>query len=132
MTRRNAFGREIELQGPEPAGRTGYDRSGRMWVLLTPPIRSSETAVEEGRRDARGVIAYYGSYWVDGATRIVRHRVEAAIDRAWIGQVFERRYDFTGELLTLSFSDGQHSVRTVYRRLPDFAANDLNGGCHGR
>jgi hypothetical protein len=127
MTRRDETGRVRDLQSPITTGRTGYDRGGRMWVLLVPASRRASPDVDndtagDDRAALNGVVAYYGSYTVDPNAATVVHRVEAAIDPTWIGRTFVRQYAFSGDLLTLSFDNGPIRIRTVYQRLPDIHA----------
>jgi hypothetical protein len=126
-TRRHPSGDELDSYGSPPTGRTGYDREGRMWVLLVPQVvLDAADLATQGPVDShdwsRSVVAYYGSYSVNSVTRTVTHRVEAALDPGWVGRVFVRRYEFSGDLLTLSFIDGRHAIQTRYQRLPDLAA----------
>jgi hypothetical protein len=115
-------GRPIDLQPAPRAGRTGYDANGRMWVVLASPARKSidlrTVTVHEYQHYLANVVVYYGRYEVDERTSSVVHHLEGALDPAWTGRRFVRRYAFDEDLLTLTFSESDHEVRTVYRRLP--------------
>ena len=49
-----------------------------------------------------GYVAYYCSYDVEEARKIVNHRIISALIPNWEGQVNVRHYEFKGEVLVLS------------------------------
>ena len=136
MTRWDATGESVDVYGPDPLGRTGYDHHGRMWVLLASPKRhglanaGSTPVTATDRGGLNGVVGYCGSYSVDSATATVIHRVEMAIEPRWIGKLFVRKYEFSGDLLTLSFNDGARHVRTLYQRLSENAPAAAGASSH--
>jgi hypothetical protein len=107
--------------GQEPIGRISYDASGRMWAMLLPPGRApiDRDSLPEAYRDTmRGVVAYYGTYTIDEATRRVVHHVEAASNPAWIGDDFIRWYRFEGANLLISL-DERFDNPLLWERLAD-------------
>jgi hypothetical protein len=107
--------------GDEPIGRISYDAAGRMWAMLLPPGRaplSRDSSPEAYRDTMRGVVAYYGTYTVDEATRRVIHHVEAASNPAWIGDDFVRWFRFDGNDLLISLSESFDNP-LLWERLPD-------------
>jgi hypothetical protein len=56
----------------------------------------------EVRAAFNGYVAYYCTYDVDEAKRIVNHRIISALLPNWEGQVNVRHYEFKGDVLVLS------------------------------
>jgi hypothetical protein len=56
----------------------------------------------ELRAAFNGYVAYYCSYDVEEARKIVNHRIISALIPNWEGQVNVRHYEFKGEVLVLS------------------------------
>jgi hypothetical protein len=55
----------------------------------------------EVRAAFNGYVAYYCTYDVDEAKRIVNHRIISALLPNWEGQVNVRHYEFKGDVLVL-------------------------------
>lgn len=55
----------------------------------------------EVRAAFNGYVAYYCTYDVDEAKRIVNHRIVSALIPNWEGQVNVRHYEFKGDVLVL-------------------------------
>jgi hypothetical protein len=107
--------------GESPIGRIAYDRSGRMWAMITPPGRSpvsNESSDSDFRAAMQGLIAYWGRYEIDEATGRVIHYVEAASNPAWIGDEFVRWYRIDGPRLTLSLNP-DFTNTLIWEKLPD-------------
>jgi hypothetical protein len=120
--RTHADGTVEDCHGIPPVGRTYYDNDGHMWVLLAPagrpPLPPPATATaRDYLRLLRNVVAYFGTYEVDPSIRTVIHRVEAAIDPAWVGRLLCRQYEFSGNRLTLTFTEADYTMHTTYERL---------------
>jgi len=56
----------------------------------------------EVRAAFNGYVAYYCTYDVDEAQKIVNHRIISALIPNWEGQVNVRHYEFKGDVLVLS------------------------------
>lgn len=98
----------------EAVGRLTYDDRGNMSGQVMRPDRSR---VEVGKGNAQtvraayiGYIAYFGTYEVapDGTT--VVHRVEGALNPAWVGGKQVRTLRFDGDRLVLGADVTKNSV----------------------
>lgn len=118
---RSASNGEItEVYGSNPIGRITYDRAGRMSALLMrpgrrPPNDPQAVTLEEYREMLRGFVAYMGTFDVDEASATVVHHVEAALNPVWVGTDLKRRYEFSGNRLTLSIP-GPTTTTLVWER----------------
>ena len=104
-------------------GRISWDRAGRVWVLLynegrRAPADPRTPTLEEYREMNSGLMTYFGSYQVDEAKQTVTHHLEAAASPALIGTNLVRRYEFSGNRLTLIFP-GEAQRHIVFERLPE-------------
>jgi len=104
-------------------GRISWDRAGRVWVLLynegrSTPANPRMPTLEEYREMNSGLMTYFGSYRVDEAKQTVTHHLEAAASPALIGADLVRRYEFSGNRVTLIFP-GEAQRHIVFERLPD-------------
>jgi hypothetical protein len=107
-------------------GRLSYDEHGHMAGQVMRPDRAP---VNVGRGEAQqvraayiGYIAYFGTYEVDEAKGVVRHRVEGALNPTWVGGEQVRKMRFDGDLLVLQ-ADVQKGAQTIvhvltWRKLP--------------
>ncbi len=122
--RRAQNGDLTDVYGPDPIGRITYDRAGRMSAFLMRPGRKpakdpQAVTLEEYRDIHRGFVAYMGTFDVDEASMTVVHHVEAALNPAWIGTDLKRRYEFSGNRLTLSIP-GPTTTILVWERQIQF------------
>ena len=104
-------------------GHIAWDRSGRVWVLLydegrTAPKNPMLPTLEEYREMNAGLMTYFGTYEVDEAKQTVTHHLEAAANPGLIGTDLVRRYEFSGDRVTLIFA-GKSQRHVVFERLPD-------------
>ncbi len=115
-------GSEIPV-APRQRGHISWDRSGRVWVLLynegrKAPADPRTPTLEEYREMYSGVVTYFGHYEVDEAKQTVTHHIEASASPALIGTDLVRRYEFSGNRVTLIFP-GEAQRHVVFERLPD-------------
>lgn len=104
-------------------GHISWDRSGRVWVLLYNDGRPSPAnpvmpTLEEYHEMFSGLMTYYGTYEIDEAKQTVTHHLEAAASPSLIGTDLVRRYEFSGNRVTLIFF-GRSQLHVVFERLPD-------------
>lgn len=104
--------RELPL-GADAEGLIVYTRegffSGQMMQRGRPRFRQARQSAAqkdfgtdaEIRAAFNGYVAYYCTYDVDEAHRIVNHRVISALIPNWEGQVNVRHYEFQGDVLVL-------------------------------
>lgn len=122
-TARRRNGRLIPLYGPEPEGRLFYDAAGNMSVQIMRPGRRcfraaqrSRATDDELRAAYQGYEAYFSSYEVDEARRLIRHHVRGGLFPNWTGSVQERYYRFDGPdrlILSTGPQDAQPGGRAV-------------------
>ncbi len=111
--------------GKDPIGRISYDTGGHMSAQLMRRDRSwfANSDYRKGTdaeiRDAfTGYSAYYGSYTVDEKGGTVTHHVEGAWFPNWIGTKQVRRYEFSGNRLTLRADLPAGPGVLVWERIP--------------
>ena len=95
--------------GPKPMGRIMYDDKGNMAVVMSRPERARMTSpdkthapLEEKGAALDSFDAYFGTYSINEARRVVTHHVEGALFPNWMATAQERFYSFTGDRLQLS------------------------------
>ena len=120
--RRAANGQVTDVYGPNPVGRISYDAAGHVWALLTRPGRQPAKdprapTLEEYREIQSGLVAYFGTFDVDESSRTVTHHIEVALNPAWVGTDFVRKYELSGNRLTLTI-EGSTPSTLVWERLP--------------
>lgn len=113
--------------GEKPLGRIQYDKSGRMFALVTRPDRKTslapgmdlDTAPEsELRGIVTGFSAYFGTFEIEESTQTIIHHVRAHVNPASSGTDMRRGFHFEGERLVLTRRDptGSSSDRMVFVR----------------
>ena len=111
------------VMGPRPSGFINYGPDGRMIVLIVgsdrrKPAGTVATQVE-AQHLIRSMLAYAGTYTVDGDARTVTHHVEISGDQSRSGTDQVRTYTFNGDRLTLITqasndpATGRRTVRTL-------------------
>jgi hypothetical protein len=114
----------VQAYGPNPLGRIVYDKAGRISaILMRPdrkPVRSiQEASLEDLRQMQTGFVAYFGTYTVDEAAKTVYHHVKAAFNPAWPGTDLKRRYEISGNRLTLLTTGGNGDGTLIWDRETD-------------
>jgi hypothetical protein len=114
-------GATADQLGPEPAGYINYGPDGRMIAIIARSDRASPAGPMPTPAEAdalfKGMVAYAGSYTIDGDT--VTHHVDVAWNESWKGSKQVRVFTFDGERLQLSTlpspdpSEGRMSVRRM-------------------
>jgi hypothetical protein len=111
--------------GQSPVGRLTYDAMGRMSAQIMRPDRPkfrADDAARTGTAEEKitafdGYTAYYGTYTVNEAERVVTHHVEASLYPNWVGSDQRRPYEFSGDRLTLRVVNGAAEARLVWERV---------------
>jgi hypothetical protein len=116
-----ATGEKSDYFGPDPQGYINYGPDGRMIVINTRSDRrrprGPAPTAEEAAELFRGLIAYAGTYSVNGNE--VTHHVDISWNEAWTGTNQTRIAHFEGDRVHLSTKptpdpvDGRMSVRTM-------------------
>ena len=113
-TEQGADGVTIFPRGENPPGLLMYQADGWMSVQLmrrdhTGDLRDLSTALDQ-------YLGYYGRYTVDHAAQTVTHHLESCSYPAWIGTDLVRRFQFSGNRLSLMarfVRDGQAVERVL-------------------
>jgi hypothetical protein len=114
-------GEVVYPYGKDAVGLLIYDSSGRMSVQimrrdrapLSSPIWNSLPA-EEIKHAIEGFTAFFGTYEVEEANRIVIHRVEGHVLPESVGKELRREFAFSGDVLTLKPSPHR---RVIWQRV---------------
>lgn len=116
-------GARSDVLGAHPSGYINYGRDGRMIVIIVGSERKRPTGPvatsEEAAALMRSMLAYAGTYTVDGAAKTVTHHVDVSWDETRTGQSLVRTYSLHGDRLTLITdpsndpATGRKTVRTV-------------------
>lgn len=121
---RLANGRVLHPYGQNPAGMLIYDRSGHMSVHLAAADRQPFAEADKARStcdEAKAAIekyeAYFGTYEVDEANKVVTHHVGGSLLPNWTGSDQVRFYEFAGDRLTLSTAEIPYSGTTLVGNL---------------
>ncbi|GIK65576.1 MAG: hypothetical protein BroJett018_33700 [Chloroflexota bacterium] len=108
-------GRIEPSRGKHPQGILMYDAAGNMAVQLmrTDDRAGDYTDFSQLATAMEGYHAYFGTYEVDKAKKIVRHHVIGAAYLPYRGTVQVRHYDFDDDLLTLSADGPEGTLRVL-------------------
>lgn len=95
--------------GPNPVGLLMYDAAGNMSVQIMQPNRAAladmnarQRAENEGRAAFDGYLGYYGTYRILPHEQTIIHHLTGSSLAHWVGTEQVRRYEFSGDCLTLS------------------------------
>ena len=122
---RSTTGEVTQPFGKDPIGRISYDTGGHMSAQLMRRDRS-RFANSDPRKGTDAEIrnafteytAYYGSYTVDEKAGTVTHHVEGSWFPNWIGTNQVRRFEFSGNRLTLRADLAAGPSILVWERIP--------------
>lgn len=119
-----------DWMGPNPSGVLIYDHAGHVSVQIMHDPRATwkvkgETAAEDVADASTadkaaafdGYYAYYGRYEISEKDRVVRHHIESSLWPPEIGTTYERHYEFSGDLLTLTTTHFKIKGEQRYNRL---------------
>jgi hypothetical protein len=103
--------------GEHPVGRLIYDAAGHMAVQIMRRDRQflssgdpQQAAPEEIKTAVEGFTAFFGTYEIDEAEQTVIHHVEGHLFPNSVGKYLKRRFEFSGDRLTLKPSDNRKLV----------------------
>ncbi|MDV6343977.1 lipocalin-like domain-containing protein [Nitrosomonas sp. Is37] len=91
--------------GEDAVGYIYYSDTGIMAVQIS---RKSRGVAENLARLKHDYLAYFGRYEIDTEKRVVRHFVEGQLFPGDHPEVLERAYQFDGDRLLLTPTDGTH------------------------
>lgn len=96
-------GKTTQWRGANPSGIITYHESGWMAAQIQPDhplvqMAGSEPSGEEAQQALYGYTAYFGTFTVNEATKIVTHHRKGSVTPGWHTRpVFERAYVFEGD-----------------------------------
>ncbi len=105
-----ATGQKEPVMGKNPAGYVIFTPEGRVWFVLTGEGRKPAKTVQERAELLDTLVAYTGTYRVEGDKWITK--VEVAWNPAWVGTEQARSFKVDGDRL---------SVLTPWRIMPNWA-----------
>jgi hypothetical protein len=116
-------GAKSEVMGPHPSGYINYGADGRMMVIIVASDRKKPAGAvatpEEAQGLLRTLLAYAGTYTVDGSAKTVTHHIEVSWDETRTGESHVRTYKLEGDRLILTTqpsrdpASGLTTVRTL-------------------
>ncbi len=110
FTSRQADGRVEEPWGPHPAGRIVYDTDGHVTALLMHERRNEGDGSRSPPEIQGEFSAYFGTYHVDVARRIITHQVTASLAAGRASKELRRNFDLKDGTLILSFPTTRNGV----------------------
>jgi Lipocalin-like domain len=105
-----ATGEILPAMGAHPTGYVIFTPEGRVWFVLTAEGRKPAKTEKERAELMKTLVAYTGTYRIEGDKWITR--VEVAWDPAWVGTEQTRPFKIDG---------GRLSVLTPWRLMPNWA-----------
>ena len=105
-----ATGQKEPVMGKNPTGYVIFTPEGRVWFVLTGEGRKPAKSVEERAALLDSLVAYTGTYRIEGDKWITS--VEVAWNPAWVGTEQARSFKVEGDRL---------SVLTPWRIMPNWA-----------
>lgn len=112
-----------DVMGAHPSGYITYGRDGRMMVIIAAADRKKPAGPvatpEEAAGLIRSMLAYAGTYTIDGEAKTVTHHIDVSWDQSRTGESHVRTYKLDGDRLTLTTqpskdpASGAMTVRTL-------------------
>jgi hypothetical protein len=109
-----ATGQKEPVMGNNPTGYVIFTPEGRVWFVLTGEGRKPAKTVQERADLLDSLVAYTGTYRMEGDKWITQ--VEVAWNPAWVGTEQARSFKVDGERL---------SVLTPWRVMPNWAEKGM-------
>jgi hypothetical protein len=120
--------------GDNPKGYNVFDANGRFFVMLArpdlPKIAANDPnkpTSEEAKAIAVGSIAYYGTYTVDDATKVITMRIESSTYPNQLGMDQKRTVNFISanelKMQNTTVVGGGGEIRYTYKRATTVASN---------
>ena len=107
--------------GKDAVGLLLYDATGKMSVQIMRRDRtdissndSNETSPEEIKSIVEGFTAFFGTYEINYAEKIITHKVEGHLLPNSVGKPLKRSFEFSGDRLILKPTQ---SRRVIWERI---------------
>ena len=119
FTRRATDGRVTRPWGNHPAGQITYDGEGQMMALLMHESRNEASGRPSMREVEAEFSAYFGSYTVDPAQRVITHHVRGSLNAERASGDLRRNYELNDGALILTFTRPQDGATNtlVWKRM---------------
>jgi hypothetical protein len=114
--------KKVELFGPNPNGSLMLDGNGHFSIMVVrpglPKFASNNRAAGTAEENKQGTLAYFGTYSVSEADRMISMHIEGSTFPNWNGTEQKRLFTLAGNQLTLTNPTGSVSGTTqiVWRR----------------
>ena len=118
FSRRATDGRVTDPWGSQPAGRITYDSDGHVTALVMHEQRNEASGRVSPPEVQSDFSAYFGTYTINTAQRIVTHYVRGSLNAAGASGELRRNYELKDDALILSFTrqqDGAANTLTFKR-----------------
>lgn len=119
-------GKAIQTFGEKPLGRLVLDKAGNWVALITrrdlPKYASGDRlkgTPEEYQAIGQGMLAYFGTYTVDLATKTISVRILSSNVPNMNGQTQTRVYQLDGDILTIKSTGLGPPATIVWKRMPE-------------
>jgi hypothetical protein len=116
-------GAKSDVMGDHPTGYLNYGPDGRMMVMIVGNARKKPAGAiatpDEAEALITSMLAYGGTYTIDGESKTVTHHIDISWDQTRTGTDNVRSYKLGGNRLMLSTEPsndpvtGQKTVRTL-------------------
>jgi lipocalin-like protein len=109
--------------GSDPVGYLIYDSKGHMAAQLMARHRTSASAAITSEPNSNnpghigGYDSYFGRYEVDWESHTVAHIMDGALSPADVGRRITRRFQVSGDTLTITFEPGTQANGKITRTI---------------
>ena len=107
FSRRATDGGVTAPWGSQPAGRITYDADGHVTALVMHERRNEASGRVSPPEVQADFSAYFGTYSIDTAQRIVTHHVQGSLNASGASGDLRRNYEFEDSALILTFKRRQ-------------------------
>jgi len=118
FSKRWTDGRVTDPWGRQPAGRITYDSDGHVTALVMHEQRNEASGRASPPEVQADFSAYFGTYTIDTAQRIVTHHVRGSLNAGGASGDLRRNYEFKDGTLIVRFTsrqDGADNTLTFRR-----------------
>ena len=115
FSRRATDGNVTAPWGSQPAGRIAYDADGHVTALVMHEERNEASGARSSPDVQADFSAYFGTYSVDTAQRIVTHHVRGSLNAQGASGELRRNYELKDGALILTFTRQQDGAMNTLR-----------------
>lgn len=107
-------GSATEPWGAHPVGRITYDPDGNATALVMHELRNEADGRSSPPDTQAEFSAYFGSYKVDVARKLVTHKIAGSLSAARASHELQRNYELRDGILTLSFTRPRNGLPVAH------------------